>query len=221
MAMDIDNKQLERDIENALRARGLKLQIQEWEAERKQRAIPKLDVWSKIRRTVYAVSVAAITIGIVVTVIPKSSWQSTYKQAYAWCQQQYAQYFQKQEPQAPITHQYSTETLMAMALHSVQEISDSYYEQDILGHENLVHEAVWQIIEANYNIAEAMLENAQQLLDESDANYKKMQEEIDYLIAICYLGQGLRSEAKEALQDIAQSDSEYRIEASTLVEKIK
>ena len=31
--MDIDNKQLERDIENAIRARGLKAQMKQWEAD--------------------------------------------------------------------------------------------------------------------------------------------------------------------------------------------
>ena len=36
--MDIDNKQLARDIENAIRARGLKEQMQQWEAARKQTA---------------------------------------------------------------------------------------------------------------------------------------------------------------------------------------
>ena len=36
--MDVDNKQLERDIENAIRARGLREQMQQWEAERKQTA---------------------------------------------------------------------------------------------------------------------------------------------------------------------------------------
>ena len=69
--MDIDNKQLEREIENAIRARGLKEQMQQWEAERKQQTdyprIPtaasmpsredikstqKLSRWPKLRRTI-------------------------------------------------------------------------------------------------------------------------------------------------------------------------
>lgn len=40
--MDTDNRQLERDIENAIRARGLKEQMQLWESERKQQTKPSL-----------------------------------------------------------------------------------------------------------------------------------------------------------------------------------
>ena len=165
--MDIDNKQLERDIENAIRARGLKEQMQQWEAERKQQmdypripaaaSVPsredimstkKPSRWPKLRRTIYTLSAVAVLAGIVVMVVPMSVWMSSYRQASRWAYQQYAHYFLPSQPKK-VVYENPTETLMAMATPFVNQIVSDRYELEILGHEDLIQDAAWQIQKAN------------------------------------------------------------------------
>lgn len=237
--MDIDNKQLERDIENAIRARGLKEQMQQWEAERKQQiehprisaaasmpsredimSTQKPSRWPKLRRTIYTLSAVAVLAGIVVMVVPMSVWKSSYRQASRWAYRQYAHYFLPSQPKK-VVYENSTETLMAMAAPSVNQIVSDRYELEILGHEDLIQDAAWQIQKANYAVAEQILEDAREALSTDDAHYRETMDDIEYLEALCFLGQDRRSKAKKMLTAIAESDSRHRETAAQLAEEIK
>jgi hypothetical protein len=237
--MDIDNKQLERDIENAIRARGLKEQMQQWEAERKQQiehpripaaaSVPsredimstqKPSRWPKLRRTIYTLSAVAVLAGIVVMAVPTSVWKSSYRQASRWAYQQYAHYFLPSPPKK-VVYENSTETLMAMATPSVNQIVSDRYELEILGHEDLIQDAAWQIQKANYGVAEQILADARDALSTNDTYYQASLDDIEFLEALCHLGQNRRTKAKKMLTTIAESDSRHRETAAQLAEEIK
>ena len=214
--MDIDNKQLERDIENAIRARGLKEQMQQWEAERKQQTehprilvaasmpsrgdsnpMQKQSRWPKLRRTIYTLSAVAVLAGIVVMAVPTSVWKSSYRQASRWAYRQYAHYFLPKTT-AP-AYEHTIEELMAMAKPFVHQIECSYYEQEILGHENPMHEATWLILKGDYAVALSILDEIRLNLTEDNAHYQTTKEDIEYLSALCHLGQNRRTKAKKML----------------------
>ena len=237
--MDIDNKQLERDIENAIRARGLKEQMQQWEAERKQQiehpripaaaSVPsredimstqKPSRWPKLRRTIYTLSAVAVLAGIVVMAVPTSVWKSSYRQASRWAYRQYAHYFSPSQPKK-VVYENSTETLMAMAAPSVNQIVSDRYELEILGHEDLIQDAAWQIQKANYAVAEQILADARDALSTNDTYYQASLDDIEFLEALCHLGQNRRTKAKKMLTAIAESDSRHREAAAQLAEEIK
>lgn len=237
--MDIDNKQLERDIENAIRARGLKEQMQQWEAERKQQTehprilvaasmpsrgdskpMQKQSRWPKLRRTIYTLSAVAVLAGIVVMAVPTSVWKSSYRQASRWAYQQYAHYFLPSQPKK-VVYENPTETLMAMAAPSVNQIVADRYELEILGHEDLIQDAAWQIQKANYAVAEQILADARDALSTTSAHYQETMDDIEYLEALCFLGQNRRTQAKKLLTAIAQSNSRHREAAAQLAEEIE
>lgn len=239
MVMDIDNKQLERDIENAIRARGLKEQMQRWEAERKQQTdyprIPaaasmpsredfkstqKPSRWPKLRRTIYTLSAVAVLAGIVVMAVPMSVWKSSYRQASRWAYQQYAHYLLPSQPKK-VVYENSTETLMAMATPHVNQIVADRYELEILGHEDLIQDAAWQIQKANYGVAEQILADARDALSTNDTYYQVSLDDIEFLEALCHLGQNRRTKAKKLLIAIAESDSRHREAAAQLAEEIE
>ena len=237
--MDIDNKQLERDIENAIRARGLKEQMQQWEAERKQqiehprisaaasmpssgdsKPMQKQSRWPQLRHTIYTLSAVAVLAGIVVMVVPMSAWKSSYRQASRWAYQQYAHYFLPSQPKK-VVYENPTETLMAMATPSVNQIVADRYELEILGHEDLIQDAAWQIQKANYGVAEQILADAREVLSTNDTYYQASLDDIEFLEALCHLGQNRRTKAKKMLTAIAESDSRHREAAAQLAEEIK
>lgn len=226
--MDIDNKQLERDIENAFRARGLKEAMRQWDIEAKgdrrggeEESEPKITSWQKIRRMVYAVSAVAAVVAILVIIVPASTWQTTYRQLTRWGYEQYAHYFLKPQLKQSVVYQHTIEELMAMAEPSIKDIADNYYEQEILGHENPMHEATWQILIGNYAIAQSILEDAKETLNSNDKYYQNTMEDIAYLDALCYLGQNHRTKAIKLLNNIAKSNSRHSQRATLLVEEIK
>ena len=225
--MNIDDKELERDIENAFRARGLKEAMHQWEAERKQNAdhphIPTQDEfkpfkWRSLRRTIYSLSAVAVLVGILVMAVPVSTWRTGYRQASRWAYKQYAHYFLPKATSPAYEH--TVDELMAMAKPSVQQIEYSYYEQEILGRENPMHEATWLILKGDYIVALSMLDEIRQNLTEDNAHYQTTKEDIEYLSALCHLGQNRRTKAKKMLITIAESDSHHREAASELVQAI-
>ena len=234
--MDIDNKQLERDIENAIRARGLKEQMQQWDADRKltdypciptaastssaEDSKPRQSRWPKLRRTIYTLSAVAVLVGVLLMAIPTSVWKSTYRQASRWAYRQYAHYFLPSQPKK-VVYENPTETLMAMAAPSVNQIVSDRYELEILGHEDLIQDAAWQIQKANYGVAEQILADAREALSTDDVHYQETMDDIEYLEALCHLGQNRRSKAKKMLTAIAESDSRHREAAAKLAEEIK
>ena len=226
--MNIDDKELERDIENAIRARGLKEQMQQWDIEAKgerregeEASEPKITSWLKIRRMVYAVSAVAAVVAILVIIVPASTWQTTYRQLTRWGYEQYAHYFLKPQQKQSVVYQHTIEELMAMTEPSIKDIADNYYEQEILGHENLLHEATWQILIGNYAVAQSILEDVKETLNSNDKYYQNTMEDIAYLDALCYLGQNHRTKAMKLLNNIAKSNSRHSQRATWLVEEIK
>ncbi len=226
--MDIDNKQLARDIENAIRARGLKEAMRQWDIDAKgerrgcEEAIePKITSWQKIRRRVYAVSAVAAVVAILVIIVPASTWQTTYRQLTRWGYEQYAHYFLKPQLKQSVVYQHTIEELMAMVEPSIKDIANNYYEQEILGHENPMHEATWQILIGNYAIAQSILEDAKETLNTNDKYHQNTMEDIAYLDALCYLGQNHRTKAMKLLNNIAKSNSRHSQRAIWLVEEIK
>jgi hypothetical protein len=226
--MNIDDKELERNIENAFRARGLKEAMRQWDIDAKgerrgceEASEPKITSWQKIRRKVYAVSAVAAVAAILVIIVPASTWQTTYRQLTRWGYQQYAHYFLKPQQKQSVVYQHTIEELMAMAEPSIKDIADNYYEQDILGHENPMHEATWQILIGNYAVAQSILEDVNETLNTNDKYYQNTMEDIAYLDALCYLGQNHRTKAIKLLNNIAKSNSRHSQRATWLVEEIK
>ena len=226
--MDIDNKQLARDIENAIRARGLKEAMRQWDIDAKgerrgcEEAIePKITSGQKIRRRVYAVSAVAAVVAILVIIVPASTWQTTYRQLTRWGYEQYAHYFLKPQLKQSVVYQHTIEELMAMVEPSIKDIADNYYEQEILGHENPMHEATWQILIGNYAVAQSILEDVKETLNTNDKYYQNTMEDIAYLDALCHLGQNHRTKAIKLLNNIAKSNSRHNQRATWLVEEIK
>ena len=234
--MDIDNKQLERDIENAIRARGLKAQMKQWEADlhripkpgeepaaatpTTQKPKSKSSAWPKLRSTIYTLSAVAVLAGIVIMAVPTSVWKSSYRQASRWAYRQYAHYFLPSQPKK-VVYENSTETLMAMATPSVNQIVADRLELEILGHEDLIQEAIMKMHEGDYTMAEDMLSDAREAISTDDAHYKESMDDIVYLEALCQLGQGHRSKAKKLLTAIAESSSRHRENAAKLASEIK
>ena len=224
--MDIDNKRLERDIENAIRARGLKEQMHQWDTEAKgekrevkgdEAGEQKITPWRKIRRTIYSLSAVAAVAAILIVAIPAS----TYRQVARWGYRQYAQYILKQQPKQPVVYEHTITELMAMAEPSVKNIADSYYELEILGHENPMNEAFWLIIKGNYDMAQILLSDARKIYSEPQQFNQSILYDIEYLEAICYLGQNQRKKALNRLTAIANSDSPHKDAAATLAAEMK
>jgi hypothetical protein len=120
--------------------------------------------------------------------VPTSVWKSSYRQASRWAYRQYAHYFLPSQPKK-VVYENSIETLMAMATPSVNQIVADRYEMEILGHEDLIQDAAWQIQKANYAVAEQILADARDLLSTDDVYYQETIDDIEYLEALCLLGQ--------------------------------
>jgi uncharacterized protein HemY len=110
---------------------------------------------------------------------------------------------------------------MAMASPSVNHIEAHRHELEILGHEDLIQEAIMKMHEGDYTMAEDMLSDAREALSTDDAHYQESMDDIAYLEALCQLGQGHRSKAKKLLTAIAESNSRHRENAAKLVAEIK
>ena len=228
--MNIDNKQLEREIENAIRARGLKEQMLQWDKEAKgerrevkgnEASEQKITPWRKIRRTIYSLSAIAAVAAILIVAIPPSTWNSTYHQLSRWGYRQYAHFFLKQQPKQPVVYEHTITELMAMADPSVVEIMDGRHELQILGHEDLILDAAWQIRKGKYAMAQSILTDALDTLSEDDAYYQDAMDDIQYLSALCQLGLNKRSKALKELSKIAESNSRHSVAAAEIAKAIK
>ena len=244
--MDIDDKKLEREIQNAIRARGLKEQMKQWEADRKQQtdyphipaAASMLEPCAsmsaapasaskpvasqprqhKLRRTIFILSAVAVLVGVVVMVVPVSVWKSGYRQASRWAYQQYAHYFLQDSRQVySIQSHMSPEAMLAMVKPSLEQMIDERVEKQILGHEDMIQDAAWQIIKGNYAVAQSILEDAREELSQDDPDYQDDMDDLDYLLALCYYAQGQLPRAEALLQSIADSDSRHSQAAADLL----
>jgi hypothetical protein len=110
---------------------------------------------------------------------------------------------------------------MAIAHPYVNQIVADRHELAILGHEDLIQDAAWQIQKANYAVAEQILSDAREVLSLADTHYQETMDDIEYLEALCQLGQNRRTKAKKLLTAIAESNSRHREAAAQLAEEIK
>ena len=245
--MDIDNKQLERDIENAVRARGLREQMQQWEDDlhripkpgvepaaaatpMDQKPQSKSSAWPKLRRTIYTLSAVAVLVGIVIMAVPTAVWKSTYHQASRWAYRQYAHYFAPAKPAKVEQHANTQpETLispevmewMAMATPSVTRLANDRQDLEIQGHEDTILDVAAKIQHGDYAGVEDILTEAREALSPNAPHYQQTLEDIEYLEALCLLGQDQCEKAKQLLTAIAKSNSRHRRAAAELVEKIQ
>ena len=210
MAMK-DNMQdnLERDLENAIRARGLRESMQQWEAEKTQKKQRIIPLWGKV---LSRVAVAAVLLGVIVTVVPPK----TLNYGKRWVYQQYAHYF-KHQPQ----YQNSSEVLLALASPSIDQIESRAQSSHALGTEDPLWEAIRLMNEGDYRSAQTMMDAAASLLDESSAHYQTTIEDIEYLHALCDLGRGRRAQAKRQLQSIAAHSGIHQHDATELLKHFK
>lgn len=216
--MDTQNKkytdeELERDIINAVRARGLKEQMQTWEEEAKKGSEQKqtiIHLRPFTKRVIIPLAAAAMLCGLIWTVVPASTWRYGYRQL----QREYARLTRKD----PASQQQNTnDVLLALAAPSIAEIGERTQNQQALGHNDLLAEAVAEMQLGHYRIAQGLLEDAAGNLSDDDPLYAQTADDADYLSALCSLGRGQRSTAKRKLQAIAASNSRHRSQAADLL----
>ena len=210
----MENK-LEKDIENAIRARGLREQMQQWEIEAREPKLVKPMVrplWPRIRKVVYPIAIAAMLCGVIWTVVPASTWRDGYRMV----QREYARRFAPKP-----AYQNSSEVLLALVKPDINEISSRNADCQALGHENPIMEAVAAIDAGHYRVAQSILDDVQSVTAETNPRYQEIMDDVDYLYAICDLGRDHRTKAYRQLQTIAQSDSRHARQAAELIKHFK
>ena len=211
MDTKINEEQLEQDIINAIRARGLREQMQQWESEAKpQQTIRPL--WPRVMKILSPIAVAAVLIGIIVTVVPTSTWYYGYRQI----QREFARFFH-QKPQ----YQNSSEVLLALAEPSISEVGERSNSSHALGHDDPVYEAVMEMNAGHYRAAQSILDDVQCTTSESNPRYDEIMDDVDYLYALCELGRGSRTKAYRQLKAISTSDSRHARQAAELIKHFK
>lgn len=214
--MDTDKRkdeQIEQDIIRAIRSRGLREQMQEWEQEaqnQSRKEKPKhRTLWRKI---VYPIAAVAILAGVVYAAVPAHTWRYCYRVA----QQEYARYFHKRA-----TYQNSSEVLLALAEPSVEEIGNRNNDSHPLGADDPIYEAAVEIKAGHYRIAQSILDDVQTTTSEDNPRYQEIMDDIAYLSALCELGNGHRANAYRQLQVIAQSHNRHSKQAAELLKHFK
>ena len=211
MDTKINEEMLEQDIIRAIRARGLREQMQEWESEAKPKQTIR-PLWPRVMKVLTPIAVAAMLIGVVVTVVPASTWRYGYRQV----QREYARLFHKQP-----AYQNSSEVLMALAEQSINEVGERSNSSYALGHDDLVYEAVMEMNSGHYRAAQSILDDVQSTTSESNPRYAEIMDDVDYLNALCELGRGHRAKACRQLKAISTSNSCHAHQAAELVKHFK
>lgn len=206
-----NEKQLEQDVIRAIQARGLREQMQAWDEEnRRKQASPTIrPLWSRMRKVVYPVAVAAALIGVIITVIPVSTWHQGYRMA----QREYARWFGPK----PVVYQHSPADILAQASPGIEEIGARNQHSHASGNEDPIMEAVMVMNDGHYKVAQRILNDVQESVPESSPRYQEILDDVAYLEALCELGQGHRKKSYRQLQAIANSDSPHASQASELL----
>ena len=145
-------------------------------------------------RVLAPIAVAAMLIGVIVTVIPSSTWRYGYRQV----QREYARLFHKQP-----AYQNSSEVLLALAEPSINEIGERSNSSYALGHDDPVYEAVMEMNSGRYRAAQGILDDVLSDFSETDPRYAEIMDDVDYLNALCELGRGYRTKAYRQLKAIS------------------
>ncbi len=204
------NNQVEQDIIRAIQARGLREQMQAWDEEnrRKQASSTNRSLWPRIRKVVYPIAIAAMLVGVIIAVIPASTWHQGYRMAM----RQYAHWF-KPKP----VYQNTSTYILAQASSSIEEIGTRNQTSHALGHEDPFTEAVVEMKAGHYKAAQRILNDIQESIPEAHPRYQEIVDDVEYLDALCELGQGHRKKAYRQLKSIAKSDSRHASQATELL----
>ncbi len=224
--MDTKNKvqnseqdaRLEQDIVNAVRGRGLKEAMQQWDAEEKQRERER-----KIRRNyrikiaitslLSPIAVAAVFAGLIF-LGPRTWHYQIYKQGNV-----IARYFFHSSKPKKSTAQPFDEAAQARfyatAAPSVRDIGERYLAFAPSGGNSLILEAVAEMEQAHYDVA---LNNLSDALEESDN--QTIEDDIHYLESICWYMSGKTKKATKRLQEIANSTSVHKADAEVLLKHL-
>lgn len=211
MDTKINEEMIEQDIIRAIRARGLREQMQEWESEAKPKQTIR-PLRSRMLRVLAPIAVAAMLIGVIVTIIPSSTWRYGYRQV----QREYARLFHKQP-----AYQNSSEVLLALAEPSINEIGERSNSSYALGHDDPIYEAVMEMNSGRYRAAQGILDDVLSDFSETDPRYAEIMDDVDYLNALCDLGRGHRAKAYRQLKTISTSNSRHARQATELVKHFK
>ena len=214
-----NNDSLERDIVNAIRARGLKESMEQWEQaalgentqentqEPSQPEVIKLPpkrakyIWSTM-------GIAASLLLVVTLTIPQSTWQ----QVYHYGQRQYAKY---------ILHRGSTPKVstmpdgqfFALAEPVVNDMETRYQNLAPAGVNSLMFEAIVEMQGSQYDSALLTLQD----LDDNTIS----SDDIQLLEAICHAHLGHRRDAKKLLNNLIESESKHAELARQLISQYK
>lgn len=203
---------LEKDIENAIRARGLREQMQQWETEAQTPKQTVRPLWPRIRKVVYPIAIAAMLCGVIWAVVPTSTWHYGLRVI----KHEYARRFNPK----PV-YENSSKVLLALTADEVAEIGAHNHGSHALGTEDPIYEAVTAMQDGHYRVAQGILEDVISTTAETDPRYQEIMDDVDYLNAICDLGRDRRSKAYRQLKAIAQSDSRHARQAAELIKYFK
>lgn len=222
--MDTKNKQqhsehdarLEQDIVNALRGRGLKEVMQQWDAEEKQRERER-----KIRRQyrikiaitslLSPIAAAAVFAGVIF-LGPRTWRREIYRQGNEIVRRYFSPPKSPKGTAQPFD-EVSRERFYATAMPSVRGIRERYFEDSHSGHNSLVFEATAEMGNGRYDVALRILSDAA----EEVSNHPMMADDIQYLEAICWYMNGETNKANARLQEIANSKSVHKADAQRLL----
>ncbi len=217
--MDTENKvqhseqdaRLEQDIVNALRGRGLKEAMQQWDnEERLQKIRRNYRIKIAITSLLSPIAAAAILAGVIF-LTPRTWRNEIYRQGNALARR----YFSPSRPLKSTAQPFdnaSRERFYAMAIPSVRGIGERYFEDSHSGHNSLVFEATAEMGNGRYDVALRILSDAA----EEASNHPMMADDIRYLEAICWYMNGETKKAAKRLQEIADSESVHKDDAQAL-----
>lgn len=204
---------LEREIINAIRARGLKEAMQRWEEEDKLAQQKKSKRWKKtVIALLTPVAIAAMLAGVVF--LTPASWQ---RYAYRQAREYAYRIFPNRPAQRPANTTFNPEEWYALAEPSLVSVATRYPEYTPGGSNSLVYEAVEDMRLRNFHIALSTLQYAEEELSEDDPHYQTISEDIDYLSALCEYMLGNTKKATKALKAIAAGNGIHQADAKKLL----
>ncbi len=221
--MDTKNKvqhseqdaRLEQDIVNAVRGRGLKEAMQQWDnEERLQKIRRNYRIKIAITSLLSPIAVAAVFAGVIF-LGPRTWRYQIYKQGNVIARYFFHSSTPKKSTAKPIDEA-AQARFYATAAPSIQGIGERYLAFAPSGGNSLILEAVAEMEQAHYDVA---LNNLSDALEESDNN-QTIEDDIHYLEAICWYMSGKTKKATKRLQEIANSESVHKMDAQKLLQKV-
>ena len=213
---------LEQEIENAIRARGLKEAMQQWEKENKlnnaapastEESTPEYNhPKSRIRpiwRVFMSFGAAAAVLVLVFFTLPQSFKRDTYR----WAYREYAKYFKHTTPR-PKTDNAPPDTFYALAAPAVEELENKYESIAPAGADTRMHEAVADVQYGRYVSAlTIILELKENITIENE-------DDLLFLEAVCEASLSNTRRAKEIFSELIVKSETYKDLASQLTNEL-